>query len=183
MDDENIIELYFSRDERAIAETQTKYGEFCHTVAYNILRNREDSEECVNDTYLRLWKLIPPNRPLPLRPYVGRITRNVALDKYDYNNAEKRRSNLDLIYDELSNMIPSEDEPCEEDILIRDLINSFLEGLSPHTRIIFVRRYWYMCEIKDISRGLGISEGSVKSTLHRTRKKLKELLKKEGITL
>ena len=185
MEDSKIIDLYFERSQSAIKETHEKYGHYCHTIAYNVLYSYEDAEECVNDTYLRAWKSIPPHRPSRLSAFLGKITRNLALNKYDKENAMKRKSENQLIFDEVEEFMtsPSEKSAPVDEILLRDAINSFLEGLSPEARIIFVRRYWYCSSIKDIAADYSISEGTVKSSLSRTRKYFREHLLKEGIDL
>lgn len=186
MDDGKIIELYWERSEQAISETSEKYGRYCHRIAYNILHNDEDSEECVNDTYLRAWESIPPQRPNNLQAFLGKITRNLSLNKYEKMSAEKRGAGqTPLILDELSECIPGEEDTpsTAENMVIRDVIDRFLENLPPETRKMFVRRYFYMSPVKDIAREYGISESKVTVTLFRTRKKLKTALEKEGIFL
>ena len=185
MEDARIIELYFERDENAIKETETKYGGYCHHIAYNILHSELDAEECVNDTCLRAWNAIPPQRPTKLSVFLGKITRNLALSRYRYDHAQKREHSLDVALDELAEVLPDpESEASEEgDGGLGDALNRFMETLPRETRIVFVRRYWYMCRISDIAASLGMSESRVKVTLHRTREKLRAYLKKEGIDL
>jgi RNA polymerase sigma-70 factor (ECF subfamily) len=185
MDDVKIVELFWERSEDAIRYTQEKYGKYCYYIAYNILYSDLDAEECVNDTYLHAWSSIPPKKPEKLSTYLGKITRNLALNKYDKENAMKRKSENQLIFDEVEEFMtsPSEKSAPVDEILLRDAINSFLEGLSPEARIIFVRRYWYCSSIKDIAADYSISEGTVKSSLSRTRKYFREHLLKEGIDL
>ena len=203
MDDSKIIELYMDRSEQAISETARKYGRYCHYIAYNILHNDEDSEECVNDTYLRTWNSIPPKRPNKLQTFLGKITRNLSLNKYEKQSAEKRGSGqIPLILDELTECIPADrnSETLVEDMVIKETLDRFLENLSADARKIFVRRYWYMSSVKEIAEEYGLSESKVTVTLFRTRQKLKSeskvtvtlfrtrqklktVLEKEGIAL
>lgn len=185
MDDKRIVELYFERSEKAIEETQIKYGRYCYSIAYNILFSNEDSEECVNDTYLRAWNSMPPQKPSKLSSFLGRITRNLALDRYDYNHAQKRSQNLEIALEEIGEAVPESDrlDSLLGEIALKDSINSFLASLPKKTRQIFMRRYWYLSEIKDIANDFSMSETSVRVTLSRTRVKLKAHLEKEGITL
>ncbi|MCL1843126.1 MAG: RNA polymerase sigma factor [Defluviitaleaceae bacterium] len=179
MDDNAIINLFFSRDESAIAETQQKYAGYLFTVASNILPSIQDAEECVNDAYFKAWEAIPPKRPAFLRSFLARITRNRALDKYRGNNAQKRAgSQVDTLLSELAEVVPSNaDVHAEyENNLIAADINAFLQSLSKEARFIFMRRYWYADSISAIAEGFGISESKVKSSLHRARQKLKKRL-------
>lgn len=186
MDDSKIIELYMDRSEQAISETAKKYGRYCHYIAYTILRNDEDSEECVNDTYLRTWDSIPPKCPSKLQTFLGKITRNLSLNKWEKFSAEKRGAGqISLVLDELTECIPHEEnvDHITEDMVIRDTINRFLDHLPSETRKIFVRRYWYMSPVKEIAHEYGLSESKVTVTLFRSREKLKYILEKEGIKL
>ena len=185
MDDKRIVELYWERSQAAIAHTQEKYGKYCHTIAYNILYSNEDAEECVNDTYLRAWSVMPPHRPDNLSGFLGRITRNLALDKYDRRRAAKRNANVELAYEELSECIPDSAGTLSESdaVILKDAINGFLESLPKNTRIIFMRRYWYLCSISEIAKGMSMSESNVKVSLMRTRRLFREYLEKEGIVI
>jgi len=188
LEDLRIIDLYWTRSEDAIFETDKKYGKYCRYIAYHILYSHEDSAECVNDTYVRAWNTMPPARPEKLSAFVGKITRNLALDRLEYNNAQKRCTETMLVLDELAESLPAEETKnvegtLAESIVIRDVLNRFLESLSLPTRAVFMRRYWYMNTIKEIAQNYGLSESNVKVTLLRTRKKFKELLEKEGIIL
>lgn len=186
MEDNEIIELYFERNEQAIAETAAKYGSLLSRIAVNILRNKEDGEECVNDTYLKAWNTIPPNKPDSMSCYLGRITRNLALNVLESKNALKRgKGRAGAALEELEECIPSEEsvqEMAEEKALI-ETINRFLEALPKKSRVIFVKKYWYMESVKEIAAELKIGESSVKITLMRTRKKLREYLESEGIEI
>ncbi len=184
MTDYDIVKLYLNRNEKAIKETDTKYGRYCLTVAENILRNRVDSEECVNDTYLRVWNSIPPNKPKKLSAYLGKITRNLAINRYNQYSAQKRGGNeTELILSELENCLPSEsttEKAFDEKLLIKT-IEDFLKGESKEKRRAFLMRYWYAFSISEIATELNQSESKVKSTLFRMRQKLKIHLEKEGI--
>ena len=186
MDDRQIIELYHERSETAISETADKYGKYCFYIAYHILYNEQDSEECVNDTYLRAWGAIPPHYPNNLSAFLGKITRNLALNRYRYYMREKRRmEQTSLVIDELQECVPAFDntEQAVEEKLLVEVLNRFLYGLPVEKRMMFLRRYWYMSSIREIAEDYEISEGKVKMTLLRIRNKLKQTLEKEGIVL
>jgi RNA polymerase sigma-70 factor (ECF subfamily) len=181
MEDERIIELYFARDDSAITESSEKYGPYCSSIALNILNSREDSEECVNDTWLRAWNAIPPARPLRLSIFLGRITRNLALDRYRSENSQKHRdSQTALCLDELSECIGKE-EYIEDQLILKDQIERFLRALPSREKDIFLYRYWYFLSAKEIAQRYKISEAAIKMKLMRTRKKLQEFLDKEGV--
>ena len=185
MEDRQIIKLYWLRDESAISETDTKYGKFCRYIAYQILRNHEDSEEVTNDTYLKTWNTVPPNYPESLKGYVGMISNQLALDRYDAETAAKRGGGeIPLALDELSESVPdsSGGDICNE-VALRDSINLFLRSLPQRSRNIFVRRYWYVSEISEIARDYAMTEAAVAMLLHRIRKKLKKHLEKEGFAI
>ena len=184
MDDRQIIKLYYERSEAAISETAVKYGNYCHAIAYNILYNEEDTEECVNDTYLKAWEAIPPRFPDKLSVFLGKITRNLALDKYRYYNGKKRgNGQTPLVLEELAECIPASvsTEQTVSDKLFIELLNSFLEALPLEKRNIFMQRYWYLRPVSEIAEEFSISESKVKMILFRTRNKLKLILEKEGI--
>lgn len=186
MEDKRIIKLYFERSEKAIAETARKYGRYCHYIAFNIVGNDSDAEECVNDTYFRTWNTIPPKQPKELKTFLGKITRNLALNKYEKMSAQKRGAGqIPLILDELYECIPDKnaDEKIVEDIIIKRTIDAFLSELQTDSRKIFIRRYWYMCSVKEIAQEYGISESKVCVSLYRTREKLKKKLEEEGISV
>lgn len=186
MDDKQIIDLYWARSENAISETADKYGKYCHYIAYNILFNDEDSEECVNDTYLKAWGVIPPQRPNRLSTFLGKITRNLALDRYKYNSREKRgNGQMPLVLDEIAECVSAADntEHIIDDMVLVDCFNRFLAALPTETRNIFMRRYWFLSSIKEIAADFSISESKTKMTLLRARNELKQLLMKEGIEL
>lgn len=186
MDDMQIIELFKERSETAISETAAKYGKYCYSIAYNILYNVEDSEECVNDTYLKAWESIPPHFPEKLLAFLGKITRNLALDRYRYYTRDKRfAGQAVLAIDEIGECVPACDdtEKAVTDKVLVDVLNDFLAGLPAEKRQMFMRRYWYFSTIKDIAKDYGVSESKVKMTLLRLRERLKAILEKEGIVL
>ena len=184
MEDQQIVDLYWQRNEKALSQTQKKYGKYCHHIAFAILYSSEDAEECVNDTLLRAWSAIPPARPGRLSTFLGKITRNLAIDRLDKNTAQKRSGPVEIVLDELSECIPDTDaENPTDKIALSDAINSFLASLDREARVMFMQRYWYSCPIKSIAREMEKSESSVKVTLMRTRNKFKEHLMKEGIVL
>ena len=183
MEDKQIIDLYFARSERAIQETDTKYGGYCYSIAYHILANQEDSEESVSDTYLAAWRNIPPRYPSALAAFLGKITRNISLDRWKNQRAQKRGGGeVPIALEELEECIPSGDSP-EQTIERRELlhiINAFLGSLSETERKVFVCRYWYLDSSQEIAEKFGFSQSKVVSMLHRTRGKLNKYLKKEG---
>lgn len=186
MTDQEIIDLYFARSESAIDESAKKYGSYCNYIAMNILYNREDSEECVNDTWLNTWNSIPPARPSVLRTFLGKITRNLALNLYEKQTAQKRGGGeTSAVLDELSECIADTKLDRPDDIpgrmTLTECINRFLEKQSAESRKIFVRRYWYMAAINEIAAEYGFTESKVKMTLSRMRAALLNELKTEDI--
>ncbi len=183
MTDSEIIDLFFERSEQAIPEIIKNHGTAAGHVAYNILGNAQDVEECINDTWLAVWDSIPPTRPLRLGSFVCRIARNLAVKKYHSNSAQKRNSHYDLALDELSECV-SNGNCVEDEYSARELaglIDSFLDTLSYEDRFVFMRRYWYADSLEDIAKMSAMSYGSVSVRLHRVRNKLKKLLTKEGL--
>ena len=185
MEDKQIVELYWARSETAISETEKKYGRYCHYIAYQILHNDEDAKEVVNDTYLKTWNTIPPGRPDPLKPYVGTISRQLALDVYKKQHAQKRGGEVSLVLDELSECIPDNDSGADigESVALSDALNRFMWNLPQRTRNIFVRRYFYMSSVAEIAKDFSMKESNVTMHLLRTRKKLEQFLRKEGFDL
>ncbi len=186
MEDKQIVELYWARSEAAISETEKKYGRYCHYIAYQILYDDEDAKEVVNDTYLKTWNSIPPQRPDPLKPYVGMISRQLALDAYKERHAQKRGGGqVPLVLDELSECIPDSDSGADigESVALSDALTRFLRVLPQKTRNIFVRRYFYMSSITEIAKDFSMKESNVTMHLLRTRKKLERFLRKEGFYL
>lgn len=186
MDDQDIIEMYFKRLETAITETANKYGKYCLCISNNILRNHQDAEESVNDTYLLAWNSIPPTNPSNLSAYLGKIVRNISLNRIMAKNAQKRGSGeYELVYEELEGIISSPqsvNEPIDE-IYFNDLINRWLETLTIEKRMVFVGRYWYFDSIKTVSSKMNFSVSKTKMLLLRMRNNLKEYLESEGIHL
>lgn len=186
MEDFEIVELYWNRDENAITQTDRKYGKYCRRIAYSILFDHEDTEECVNDTWLQTWNTIPPQRPERLSTYLGKICRNIAINLYEKLTAEKRGgTETDACLDEMAEVVGKESD-VEEHLdlsFLTDTINAFLKTCEKQTRIIFVQRYWYMIPVKDIARENHLSESNVKMTLLRTREKLRTYLQEEGYSV
>ncbi len=186
MEDREIIELFYSRDELAIHETSLKYGRFCSNISRNILHNEWDVEECVSDTYLHAWNSIPPAQPHSFMAYLGKITRNISLNLLKFKQAEKRGAGrFELALDELSELITSSNstDDIADRIALRDSINRWLDTLTHQQRMVFVGRYWYFDSIIEIAIKLGYSEGKTKMLLLRLRKSLKEHLESEGVHL
>ena len=184
MNDHEIIALFFARQENAISATADKYGNYCHAIAYNILFNRSDAEECVNDTYLGAWNSIPPQRPNNLAAYLGKITRNLALNRYKRNTVAKRGyGQVEIALSELENCISDDTdvEQAVEDALIVSVINRFLYAHSLKNRNIFIRRYWYLDSTEEIAEKSGFTVSKVKSMLFRIRKRLYAQLTEEGL--
>lgn len=186
MQDEMIVDLYWSRDQRAIWETEQKYGNYLMKIAYNILANMSDCEECVNDTYFKAWNAMPPHRPDVLSTFLGKITRRTAIDRYRKQNADKRKAfEYSISLSELEECVVGNNSPEKEidAMALGKAINSFLHGLPVETRTIFVGRYFFVDSIRDLTKYYGMSESKVKSMLHRTRLGLKSYLEKEGFYL
>ncbi len=183
MEDSQIIALYLSRSPQAISETEKKYGRLCRSMAGNILKNWSDAEECVNDTYLALWNAIPPHQPRSLVAFLAKITRRTAINRYFSETAEKRGGgHIPLVLEELGECISAGPDP-EELVQGKDThraINRFLSRLPATERRVFLRRYFLLEPVKEIAVSLGFSEGKVSAMLHRTRKKLRTYLEKEG---
>jgi len=184
MDDKAILELYRARSDRAIKETSDKYGAYCYHIAYNILSCREDSQECVNDAYLAAWNTIPPKTPAVLSTYLGKLTRNISLDRWKRRNAYKRGGGeVTLALDELGECITDGNTPEKtyEQKELAIFFNRFLQTLSETERRVFLCRYWYLEPTGSIAQCCGFSETKVRSMLHRTRKKLRTAMEKEGL--
>lgn len=186
MEDHMIIDLYWKRCESAITESSNKYGNYCHTISYNILHNSEDVSECVNDTWLAAWNTMPPKRPDLLGAFLGKITRNLSLNRYKSNSAQKRGgSQTELALTELEECI-SDGNPVEESMdqmALTKAIESYLMSQSSQRRKIFVRRYWYLSPIDEIAADFSMSRSKATSLLFRMRKELKLHLEKEGILI
>lgn len=182
MDDNAIIELFWNRSERAVAETDMKYGAMCMKLAKNIVTNIQDAEECVNDAYLSLWNAIPPTRPAIFPAFVTKIVRNLAMKRATYNSAQKRASNMTVSIHELEGNLSIRSDPNEPlyEQELASCIEMFLRTIDYESRNIFLRRYWFFDSISEIAERFFISESKVKSQLFRTRNKLYEHLIKEG---
>lgn len=184
MDDLKIIALYFERNEQAIKETDAKYGKLCHRIAYNILNNQEDSEECVNDTYVGVWNAIPPTRPYNFTSFICKITRNLSLKRLEFRKREKRSPDVLLSLDELAAVLPDERyAPGVSDEDVGRLISKFLRSQKEEARNIFLRRYYYFDSIREIAKRYSFTESKVKNMLFYTRSKLKDYLIKEGVEI
>ena len=184
MDDSQILELYWERNPDAVLQTDRKYGLYCRQVSFNILRSREDAEECVNDSWLKAWHSIPPTKPRHLRAYLAKLTRNVSLDRWDQLQAQKRGGGRTaLLLSELSDCIPAAGtvEQALEDRAISAAVSAWLRQQNPRNRVAFVRRYWYADSLTDIVQMTNMSYSSISVRLHRTKNKLKNLLAKEGV--
>ncbi len=186
MEDSRIVQLYWDRNEKAIEVTAGKYGSYCFTIANNILGNHEDSEECVNDTYLHAWNTMPPHRPSMLSVFLGKITRNLSLDRFKRNRAAKRGGNhLALALDELSDIVSDRDD-VEHTLDRKELagaIDGFLKTLGKEQRHIFILRYWYFEGVGAIASRFHMTEGNVSVLLHRLRIKLRTYLEERGFEL
>ena len=184
MADGHIVDLYWERSENAITETASKYGKYCYSIAYNILTNHNDAEESVNDTYLGAWNSMPPHRPTILSTFLGKITRRIAIKKWQKERAAKRGGgDIVIALEELEDCIPT-GQSVEREIETAELgkvIDKFVIRLPLTERNIFICRYWYLDSISEICQQFGFSQSKVKSMLHRTRKKLRVYLEKEGV--
>ena len=183
MEDEKIISLYWARDEQAITETSEKYGPYCRAIAHNILFDPADEEECLNDTWLRAWNAIPPQRPRVLSVFLGKITKNLSYDMYRKKHREKRGGGeITLVLEELSECVSGNTDP-EQKLIgdeLNNIINSFLATLSDEYRHMFIIRYWYSESIRDMAKRFRKSENSISVTLSRIRGRLKTYLAERG---
>lgn len=184
MDDAKIVDLYWARSEQAISETAAKYGKYCRTISFHILANAADAEECVNDTYMKAWNSMPSNRPRRLAPYLAKLTRWLSLSRLRENNCLKRGGGeLPLVLDELAETLDSGMD-TQNELELKELnlaIRRLLGQLDKEERDIFLCRYWYVASVSEIAEKSGFSESKVKTMLHRTRKKLLNQLKEEGL--
>lgn len=183
MEDMQIIDLYNSRDERAIKETQDKYGRMLHSISYNILSNSQDSEEIVNDTYSKAWNAIPPKKPSYLGAYLGKITRNLSINLWKSKRAKKRYDGIDLMLSELEDCIPSNE--TVEDILetkeISESIDDWLGSLEKDDRVLFLKRYWFGEGLNTLAKEAGVSANKMAGRMYRLRESLRKFLEREGI--
>lgn len=182
MDDTEIIELFFERSPNALKQISEKYGKLCLRLVRNILGNDEDAEEILNDVLSRLWKHIPPLRPQNLKAYVCRIARNAAVNRVEKENAAKRGGNFAQVQGEWLEMFPNGEDIASE-VALKDIFERFLDSLGEEERSLFVRRYWFADSVKDVAAFYALSESRVKSSLFRTRNKMREFLAKEGFTV
>ena len=183
MEDNEIVKLYWDRNEQAIKETASKYGRYCYTIAYNILLSKEDADESVNDTYMKTWECIPPHFPTILSTFIGKITRRISLNRWRSKNRIKRGGGqVALALEELDECIPAGND-VEQTVEHKELllkINDFLDSLPETERDLFVCRYWFLASVKELSEKFAFSESKIKSMLFRTREKLKGYLGEEG---
>ena len=186
MDDIKIVQLYWERNEQAIHATADKYGNYCTSIAKNILGNHEDAEECVNDTYMNAWISMPPHRPSILSTFLGKIVRNLSFNRYKHNTADKRGGGqATMVLDEIAEFV-SDTSGVEQEIDRKDLIqaiDTFLSTLSVEKRGVFLRRYWYFDSISDIASRFGMTENNVSVMLNRLRLKLHNYLLEKGFEL
>ncbi|MBQ3561877.1 MAG: sigma-70 family RNA polymerase sigma factor [Oscillospiraceae bacterium] len=182
MEDRKITEMFLERSEEAVAALAEKHGGFCKKIAFNILKNSEDAEECVNDAFLMVWNSVPPNRPEHIGIYAGKIARNLALNRLKYKTAEKRGGKQeDIAFSELEECIAAAGgvERQIDEKLFLSAVNDFLLSQPKEKRNIFIRRYWYLCSVSELSESYGISESKVKSLLFRMRNQLRKKLEEE----
>lgn len=186
MDDNNIIQLYWDRDDQAIRLTSEKYGHYCRSIARNILDSEEDAEECVNDTYLNAWNSMPTHWPEQLAAFLGKLTRNLSFNRYKHNRAGKRGGGeIALVLEELADCVSDTDtveQAVDRDELAK-AVDSFVKSLPAKKRNIFVRRYWYADPVSDIAGDHGMLQGTVSKALERMRKQLKAYLTERGFEL
>lgn len=186
MDDEAILDLYWDKNESAIRETEKKYGAYCRSIAFHILRDKADTEETLNDTWMKTWDAIPPQRPNVFSVWLGTVTRNLSINRLRRADAKKRKAHrLELSYEELQECVPDQNS-LEDRITAGELgalLDTFLRQIPLKDRCVFLRRYWYMDTGREIAHRYHMTEAGVKSNLHRTRVKLKDFLQKEGYEL
>ena len=184
MEDRDIVELFWQRSEDAIPETQRKYGSYCRTIAYNILENDEDAEECVNDTWLKAWNSMPDHRPSRLAPYLAKLTRWLSLSLLrEHGRLKRGGGETALALDELSEVL-SDGKDAQHALEVKELneaVRTFLDNLSSNERDVFLSRYWFLLSVKEIAARFGFSPNKVSTMLHRTRRKLQTYLKEEGL--
>lgn len=184
MTDEQIIHLYFDRDQAAITETDRKYGTYCYSIASNLL-GREDSEECVNDTYHTAWTRIPPEIPQSLKAYLGRIVRNISISRFRRSHAQKRNSGVNILFSELEDCLPSA-VTVESEVDSRELsrlISSWLATLSGDDRALFVLRYWHGTAVQNLAEKCGCTPNAISLRIRRLRKSLKYYLEAKGVAI
>lgn len=183
MEDSRIIDLFFERSEEAINALDKKYGGLCYRLSHQILNNRLDAEECVNDAYLGMWNTIPPERPNPLRAFLCKIVRNLSLKRYHANTAAKRNSTYDVAMAEVEGVLASPDT-VEGEIEAKELareLEQFLDRLTSENRVLFLRRYWFADTYEEIGKQMGMTQKNVSVRLARLRKQLREYLAERGL--
>lgn len=183
MEDSKIIDLYWERDENAILYTSEKYGIYLNSISYNLLHVAEDAEECVNDAYMVAWNSMPPKRPSVLKTWLGKVVRNLSLKKWNHDHTQKRYNGIDVIFEELSECIPSKDtvEQTVENIELSQAVNRWLAGLKKKDRVLFVARYWYGISIKELAEKYDKGVNGMTQLLYRLRRDLKKFLEKEDL--
>ena len=185
MEDEQILDLYFARNQEAIRETAQKYGDYCYGVAFRILENRPDADECVNDTWFQTWNAVPPQRPRQLKAFLGRVVRNLSLDRWAFLHAQKRGGGrVEVLLSELEDCIPAALATPEQRLTEREVgasVTRWLEEQPQKNRVAFIRRYWYADSLSETARRIGCSEMAAKSLLHRMRVSLRVYLEREGM--
>ena len=184
MEDRQIVELYWQRSERAIAETDRKYGRYCEAIAYAVCSDRQDAEECVNDTWLRAWNAMPDKRPSALGAFLGRITRKLAINLFEHKTRQKRGGGQTILaLEELEDCIPGREDPQRQVELeeLRQAVGRFVAGLTETEQTVFTARYWYLKSVEEIAERMGFTQSRVKSLLFRLRKRLRRFLEEEGL--
>lgn len=185
MEDSKIIDLFWGRDEDAIRYTEMKYGAYCHAIALNILSIKEDAEECVSDTWLSAWNYIPPQRPVNLRVWLGKVVRNSALNLWDRNHAKKRYNGIEALFEELADCIPSDDNAAQG-LEVKELsrhINDWLKSLSASDRALFIHRYWGGQSLSALAKAWNTTPAKLAQKMYKLRCELKYLLQKEGVNI
>ncbi len=186
LNDSEILDLYFARQESAISETDRKYGPYCRSISYNILESREDSEECTNDTYMKLWNVIPPQKPVRFCAFIASVARSIALNMLRRSSTSKRGGgNAQIVFDEIAECVADKDtveSTLDEKELVKAL-NGFLSSCGGEKQLIFMKRYYHFRSVSQIAEEMHLSEDKVKQALHRTREKLRKYLEKEGIDI
>lgn len=184
MEDRQIVELYWQRSEQAVAETDRKYGRYCEAIAYAVCSDRQDAEECVNDTWLRAWNAMPDKRPTALGAFLGRITRNLAINLFERKNRQKRGGGqMTVALEELEDCIPGREDPQRQVELeeLRQALGRFVAELNETEKVVFTARYWYLKSVEEIAGRMGFTQSRVKSLLFRLRRRLGRYLEEEGL--
>ena len=180
MQDQQILDLFFARDEQAIAVCERQYGGDCKRMSMQILRNEADAEECVNDTWIKAWNAIPPKRPTPLRAFLLRIVRNLSINRLRYNHSERRDQNLTVALEELGECVPDREDHSPE---LAEVISAYLRMLSREDRMLFMGRYFYACGVEELARRLGMKSNTAAVRLRRIREGLRAYLAERGYSV